>query len=409
MRMPRLIAPLLAALLAAMSPASAQERPKDWEPPPIERIPNHRQLWRDVVIELAAYAKKRNPNFVVLVRGGIDLPVKGDREAEWEQARDPTGRDFDKRLPLGTRFRPYLRYLDGMVFNNLYCGPYKFEVPLAQALKERRDLDAQLAEERRRGIHRPPLALPVGPFSLDPKEEMRRSEEIKRLTEIGEHQRRTLYALDAMRANDLTVLSIEDCASRAEADAAAAHGVRDKVLTFAQADDALLDRLPSGHAFAENAAVVSDIASARNWLPMVRGDRFGTRADWVAALAKTNYDALMIDVIHRGGDALVKSDIATMKFKGLGTTRLMLADLPVGKAYDWRWYWQKGWGTGNPAFLVAPIPDDPGAFIADLGDTDWKAILGKYLVGIMDLGFDGVVIDDLDTYQWFEDLMPLTD
>jgi len=34
-------------------------------------------------------------------------------------------------------------------------------------------------------------------------------------------------------------------------------------------------------------------------------------------------------------------------------------------------------------------------------------MLGKYIAGIMDLGFDGVVLDNLDTYLWFEDLMPL--
>jgi len=400
---------LLFALVLAATPVLAQERPRDWVAPPIERIPNHRELWRQVVVELAAYAKKRNPNFVVLVRGGVELTVKGDREAEWEQARDPTGQDFEKRLPLGSRFRSYLKNLDGMIFNNLYCGPYRFDKPLAQAIRERRDLDAKLAEERAHGIRRQPEGQPTGPFSLDAKEELRRAGEIRRRTEIGDRQRRTLYALDAVRDNDLTVLSIEDCATTAEADAAMAHAARDKVLSFTAADDAALDRLPPGHAIGENASVVAAISSARNWLAMVHGDRFGSRSDWVAALGQTNFDAILIDVVHRGGDPLVKSDIAALKFKRLGATRMVLADLPIGKAYDWRWYWQKDWGTGNPPFLVAPIPDQPGAFITDLGDDGWKAVLAKYLVGIMDLGFDGVVLDDLDTYLWFEDLMPLTE
>jgi len=399
---------LLALLLTAAIPALAQERPRDWEPPPVERIPNHRELWRQVVIELATYAKKRNPNFIVLVRGGVELPVKGDREAEWDDAKDPAGLNFEKRLPLGTRFRPFLKYLDGMVFNNLYCGPYKFDKPLAQAAKARRDLDAQLADERKKGIRRPPVPLPVGPFSIDPQEELKRSEEIKRLAEIEEHQRRILYAFDAMRDNDRTVLSIETCATQAEADAALAAADRDHVLSFAAADDSKLDRLPTGHVRYENSKPVTDIAATRNWLAMVRGDRFGTRSEWVTALTKVNFDAILIDVVHRGSDPLVKADIAAVKFKALGAPRLALADLPIGKAYDWRWYWQKGWEAGNPPYLFAPIAEEPGSFVADLGDPAWKEILGKYLKGIMDLGFDGVVLDDLDTYLWFEDLMPLT-
>jgi len=49
----------------------------------------------------------------------------------------------------------------------------------------------------------------------------------------------------------------------------------------------------------------------------------------------------------------------------------------------------------------------PGSYVTDVDDPQWKELLGKYLAGIIDLGFDGVVLDDLDTYLWFEELMPL--
>ncbi|MBC7952203.1 MAG: hypothetical protein H7Z12_10365 [Rhodospirillaceae bacterium] len=394
------------ALLLAL-PASAMDKPRDWQAPPVASIPNHREDWRNVVMELSAYAKGRNKDFVVLVRGGTELVVKGEREAEWEDLRDPTGRNFEKRLPLRTVFRPYLKTLDGLVLDGLYCGPDALGKPLDKAIRERLDLDATLAEERSRGIQRPPVPTPFGPFSLDPREELRKAAEIRRVAEHDERQRRQLYALDAMRQQGRRILSIEDCKTQKEVDAAYKGAERDRVLTYAGVETDLLNTLPKGHPRAENAQPVTTITAAKNWLPLLRADRFGTKAEWVLSMERTNQDVLFIDVAHRGTDALNKDDVKRLKYKELGAPRLMLAVLPVGKAYDWRWYWQKGWEAGNPPFLFAPIPEEPGSFVTDMGDPKWKELLGKYLAGIIDLGFDGVVLDNLDTYLWFEELMPL--
>ncbi|HLO77021.1 MAG TPA: hypothetical protein VK196_11265 [Magnetospirillum sp.] len=396
----------LAVLLAAL-PAAALEKPRDWKAPPVERIPNHREIWRNVVIELASYAKTRKPGFVVLVRGGSELFVKGDREAEWEEVRDPDGKDFEKRLPLRTVFRPYVKVLDGMVVDGLYCGGDALGVSLDKAIKDRADLDAKLAQEKAQGIQRPPVPQPFGPFSIDPKEELRKAAEVRRAAERLERQRRLVYALGALRQQGRSILSIESCKNQNDVDAAYRGGERDHVLTYAAVHSEALSTLPKGHPRNENAQPVTTVNGARNWLPLLRADRFGSKEEWLMALERTNHDVLFIDVTHRGSDPLTKDDVKRLRFKELGSPRLMLAVLPVGKAYDWRWYWKKGWEIGNPPFLFAPDGDDPGSFITDMNDPKWRELVGKYLAGIMDLGFDGVVLDDLDTYLWFEELMPL--
>ena len=124
-----LVALLAIATLLAGFPARAQQRPPGWEPPPISQIPNFREEWRQVVQTLATYAKGRNPNFVVLMRGGAELLVKGEREADWEQERDPDGLTYEKRLPLGTVFREFIQPLDGLVLDGLYCGPTSWTSP----------------------------------------------------------------------------------------------------------------------------------------------------------------------------------------------------------------------------------------------------------------------------------------
>lgn len=404
--MKRLFAAALASLLLA-APAHALEKPRDWRPPPPEAVPNFRETWRDVVIELATYAKTRKPGFVVLVRGATELFVKGEREAEWEEIRDPEGRMFEKRLPLRSVFRPYVKVLDGMVVDGLYCSEDALGVPLDKAIKDRVAEDAKIAQEKAQGIQRPPVPQQFGPFSIDPKEEMRKAADVRRAAQRLERQRRLIYAADALRAQGRAILSIENCKAQKDVDAAYKAAARDRVLTYAAVNDEDLTKLQKGHPVGENAQPVVAVTGARNWMPLLRADRFGNKATWLMAMERTNHDAMLIDVAHRGSDPLTKDEVKKLRFKELGAPRLMLAVLPIGKAYDWRWYWKRGWEAGNPPFLFAPDGDDPGSFITDVSDPQWKELLGKYLAGIMDLGFDGVVLDDLDTYLWFEELMPL--
>lgn len=392
--------------MALSAPALALDKPRDFVPPSIDRIPNFRDQTRDVILELALYAKKRNPNFQVVMRGGYELLVKGEIEVEWEDIRDPSGTNFIKRLPLRAAYRQLIQSLDGIVMDGLYCGAYKFDKPLAEVVKARIELDAELDRERRQGIHRSAVPVEMGPFSNDPSEELRKAEVIKLKQMLAEQQRRTLYAVNAMRLEGRNVMSVDFCATPAETEAAFRAGARDKTPVFAKTGEPLLDDAPRAHPAFENPTEVLSIVNARNWLPVLRSDRFGTKGKFIDAIANTNYDMVVVDVVHRSAELLVKADIAKLKYKKLGPRRLVFAVMPIGRAYDWRWYWMKDWDVGNPAFIFAH-DETPGTFVIDAGSGEWRGVLGKYLAGIMDLGFDGVMFDDVGTYLWFEDLMPL--
>lgn len=402
--MKRVIA--LFALLLAASPALALDKPRDFVPPPPNMIPNFREQARDVVLELATYAKKRNPAFQVLMRGGAELLVKGELEMDWDDLHDPTGSNFIKRLPLRATYRPLVQALDGIVMDGLYCGPFAFDKPLAEVIKARKELDAELDAEAKRGIHRPPLPVEMGPFSNDPAVEMRRFEEMKQKLARAETQRRETYAMDAMLSQGRNLLTIESCDDRKALETAYRAAIRDHVTPYAKVGNGPLEDAPRTHPAFENAKEILTIANARNWLPILRSDKYGTKGKFIETVADTNYDIVLVDVVHRSSEFLVKSDVQQLKYKKLGPRRLVLAVMPLGRAYDWRWYWQKGWEVGNPAFIFAH-DDGPGTYITDMGSGEWRGVLGKYLAGIMDLGFDGVMFDDVGTYLWFEDLMPL--
>lgn len=359
-----------ALLLAGAAPAGAfaqgksmdkdastetRKRLKDIPYTPLDQIPNHRQYMRDIVIALSTYAKKRNPQFLVLVRNGPELVVKEKREWNWESARDPQGAADGKYTPTGSVNRPYLKAIDGMLIDGLLFGEDEYGQPT--------------------------------------------NPDTRRILEAAAH---------ALREDGRRVLAIEYCADKSKVEEAEALAGREGLLLYVDRDgDKALDRIPRERPLHENPEAVRDLAQARNFLPMLRSTGYGKRDDWVDALAATNYDLLLLDAFFHESDALVPADVGRLKYKRLGSDRMVLADLPLGRARDTRFYWQPDWAVGKPSFLVARDPEDPAEAMVNFWDPKWKEIIGKYMQGIMDLGVAGVVLDQVDAYLYFEALMPL--
>ncbi len=331
-----------------------KRRMRDMPYTPLEQIPNHREYMRDIVITLAAYGKQRNSSFLAMVRNGPELLIKEKREYNWETARDPDGAT-DKYLPVGSVIRPYLEAIDGMLIDGLFCGRDAID----------QTTDASVTRD-------------------------------------------LLNAAGVLRKEGRQVFSIEYCPTAATRAAVAKKAREAHILSYLAPDpDKRLARLPHEHPAEENPRPVTDLADVRNFLPMMHSDRFGSRDEWVAALGATNYDMLLLDPFWRDSEALTAADVKSLRYKALGMPRLVLATLPIGRATDTRFYWKREWRPGNPAWLVAPDLIEPSQMIVRYWSAEWKDIIGKYMQGLVDLGFDGVVFDTAEAYLYFEDLMPI--
>ena len=322
---------------------------------PLEQIPNHRQYMRDIVIELSVYAKKRNPKFVVLARNAPELLIKEHREEQWEIARDPDGADSGKFTPLGSVNRPYFKALDGMLLDGAFCGHDAYDKPT--------DDDVTLA-----------------------------------LTQ----------AAAALAKEGRRILAIDYCRDPKQLAAVAKKTAALKALSYVDQDgDKRLGRIPKGHPAGENADHITNLTAAKTLLPMLRADSHGSRDDWVRALLATNYDVMLLDGFWRGSESLTFDDLKALKFKAVGSQRLVLANLQIGRAVDTRYYWKRDWQVGAPSWLFAHDPDDDARMVVEYWNPEWKEIIGAYLKGIIDLGYDGVALDGLDAYLPFEDMMPI--
>ncbi len=157
----------------------------------------------------------------------------------------------------------------------------------------------------------------------------------------------------------------------------------------------------------ENAADIQSVRDARNFLILLNPGNFESREDYLAALAATPYDAIVIDLYY--GDApLTSDDVARLQQKPQGGRRLVLAYMSVGEAADYRPYWQASWNdsANRPKWIASANDNWPGSYRVRYWSGDWRRILygseDAYLDTILAAGFDGAFLDVMDAWQTFK-------
>ncbi|MCC7167291.1 MAG: hypothetical protein IT565_06950 [Rhodospirillales bacterium] len=362
---------LLSAPLAAEAQVRAQGKEltdKKPEPAPLAATPkapaNFRQILREMTIEMANAARKVNPRFIVLLRDGVALLAKDKWEGDLDDLLDPKGLTADSRPPVGTFQRPLARAIDGVIEDGLFCGRPQFDQPSPEAQRNERLAIARQVQE-------------MG----------------KRLVTLDACQEPRLVAQAYAQAERAGALAYVDSGRAAR-----------------------LAGVPIDRPVFENPNHVTVLKEARNFIALLDTKRYPAKKDALLALAATNYDLLIvpvqmgpnqepIEVVRIKGKE--RDDLAALRLKRLGTTRKVLATLPMTMAEIGRYYWKPEWRGGDPAWLAAEEPGNPDRFVVAYWDPGWKEILAKYLADIMAAGFDGMVLDEMGAWRHFEAINPL--
>jgi cysteinyl-tRNA synthetase len=155
----------------------------------------------------------------------------------------------------------------------------------------------------------------------------------------------------------------------------------------------------------ENPRNIISLGEVQNYLYMPEPAGFGREDEYALALHNTNYDMLVLDVFL-GRTALTRQAVETLKYKKLGAKRLVLARVNIGTAESYRYYWKGNWREGSPNFINAPYPANPDRYYTEFWRPEWQALISggntSYIYGIMRQGFDGVVLDGVEAYRFFE-------
>ncbi len=166
-----------------------------------------------------------------------------------------------------------------------------------------------------------------------------------------------------------------------------------------------LDSFPPGHPYLENNSDIAKLSEVQNFLYLINSHKY-SRVEFLAALAATNFDLIIIDLFDRDGVAFTKDDIAILKTKADGGKRLVIAYMSIGEAEDYRYYWDESWKEEPPSWLEKENSAWAGNYKVRYWDRAWQKIIfkgeGSYLSRIMAAGFDGVYLDIIDAFEYFE-------
>jgi len=212
--------------------------------------------------------------------------------------------------------------------------------------------------------------------------------------------------MNAAEQNGVEVLVTDYCSSQAFVDDSFTQSAGRNYISFA-ADQRELNSIPTYPAdpYNVNSDNVTSLTAAKNFLYLINPDAFGGKQNFLDAVATTNYDVLIIDLFYGGGE-LLPVDVASLRTKDNGGSRLVIAYMSIGEAEDYRYYWQAEWAASPPSWLAGENPDWPGNYKVRYWNAAWQDIIfggnGTYTKKIIDAGFDGVYLDIIDAFEYFE-------
>jgi cysteinyl-tRNA synthetase len=216
--------------------------------------------------------------------------------------------------------------------------------------------------------------------------------------------------LDIAESKDIKVevLVTDYCWTTSKVDDSYTKNAGKGYISFA-ADQRELDNIPSypPDPFNKSSDNITSLAEAKNFLYLINpSEEYATKSEFLEAIANTNHDILIIDAFY-GDNILTADDVATLKNKAMGGNRLVIAYMSIGEAEDYRYYWQTEWEKCPPSWLAEEnLPDWPGNYKVRYWDKDWQDMIygndESYLKKILGAGFDGVYLDLIDAYEYFE-------
>ena len=169
------------------------------------------------------------------------------------------------------------------------------------------------------------------------------------------------------------------------------------------ADNYDYELIPAIDSQTENSDDVNRLSDAKNYLYLISTNRYANKQAMLNAVKATNYDVVLIDLFF-DEVALAPADIQSLKTKANGGKRLVISYISIGSAENYRYYWQRGWGKGNPSWLKKPYEGYADELWVEFWHSDWQNIIfgnnESYIKKIINAGFDGAYLDNVEAYYF---------
>ena len=218
-----------------------------------------------------------------------------------------------------------------------------------------------------------------------------------------------LEYLDRARDSGLAALLTDYCDSEPAVERATELTQEHGFISYVSQDkDFSLSSVPKTPAVRSKRGDVTELTEARNYLYLLDPSNFEDPDELIGTIQETDFDVIVMDAFFNRDQPLTAEEVDRARAKSDGGQRIVLAYLNVGSVENWRYYWQDGWETGDPDWIGETYSEQfSDEFWAKYWRPEWHEILydseSSYLSTVLDQGFDGVFLDNIDAYEVFEE------
>ncbi len=213
--------------------------------------------------------------------------------------------------------------------------------------------------------------------------------------------------LDKSKNTGNVILVTDYCSTPSKMNESYYQNNQEGYISFA-ADERELNSIPTHPIpiYNENDSTITSLVEVRNFLYLINPENFATKTDFIVAITSTNYDLLIMDLFFNDNSEFTQAEIESLRNKTNGGKRLIVSYMSIGEAEDYRYYWQSDWNKNEPSWIEAENPDWEGNFKVKYWNEEWQNIIygsnDAYLDKIINAGFDGVYLDIIDAFEYFE-------
>ena len=212
--------------------------------------------------------------------------------------------------------------------------------------------------------------------------------------------------LDIAKSYNKTILVTDYCTTSTFVDNSFATNFKWRYLSIATILDlSSIPKYPS-RPYNENSNNILTMNDAKNFLYLINPLGFKSTSSLLTTLMLTNFDVIILDAFTPEEILFTSSQLNSLKLKSNGGKRLIVAYMSIGEAEDYRYYWLPSWKINNPSFIVSLNPNWSGNYKVQYWDSIWQSIIfgndDSYTKKILSAGFDGVYLDIIDGYSYFE-------
>jgi len=213
--------------------------------------------------------------------------------------------------------------------------------------------------------------------------------------------------LDIIKANDVTVLVTDYCSTHSKMDISYQKNTAKGYLSFA-ASERNLNVIPDYPTIItnENSDDITKLSEAKNFLYLINSEKYANKQNFIDAVSQTNYDVVLIDYAFNE-IPFTNTEINSLKTKKNGGKRLVVSYMSIGEAEDYRFYWDSSWLSSKPEWLDKENPDWKGNYKVKYWKPEWQNVIygnnSSYLKKILNAGFDGIYLDIIDAFEYFEE------